>query len=857
MVPRGQFVGDFPKPFVDEYVHWLDLETGEVEFRPVESPWTDCPSNWRLHTRTGDTWASFRRISGDSAPPVNLIDIRSATFRILSRLLSALESPERIVITHTNQVLEASLSRLRLVFFVNQNSELECRSMPGYVIDEFQSCGTMFGLKNRLVLRPRNGSLGIPRRVIIPQGDIEFGLDGDFASVSIDTGEARHVHWLDYTIDTDLGRLTGSVDLRSKLYQCYLHALTSHCLPDPLLGHTGTEESLNMLQSATSLSFQRLHKDDAKLLDLISNLTPIRAYYPPHLRSMVTVEWNDLPVLSQHHDFHTASLSILDYARSMETLYDKPVDFPDIRPREVSLLTRAASRNSVYYPHDLQSLRYSSSSTQEDVVHKSRDVGDEESAEHVAYQTSWSVWNAKPWLPPKWLELWNELRSWPRGLIGPAQKRIFSLRYSSYWLTFDPAKDWLGIYDICQELGPNPQDSSSRIRLAFSLSAASFSKCSDDGPNRADIVPLLLIFATDTRFRVIRPSSSHYDLSHGTKPERSHLQSMIYGSRLPMDQTPYEVRANEWWRAAEERRKREYYSTTKSKALEAAQTIVAQWPERRCNLPQEWFNTRPCTESIEAYLESISRNIAFADFIRDLQTIFNSYKTTAPPIATYLFSPQFSTRPDSPKAISPSLRDVLMARTNPPPTKEEDLGYLIQEFRNSRPEESLRRLYGDELQNSFNDLLDKSAHFLFNRGIPPREALRHHRDICCQKKDALFSEISAVLAPSQESEKIIGVSGLWPRITPRSILRELSRIRVDTLADQWKEAITRYAVAFLKYQQSQRLLELSSQNRDEEILREAESSCEKVAAACSPDWLLIQVSSFPHKKHATTNGRCY
>ena len=67
------------------------------------------------------------------------------------------------------------------------------------------------------------------------------------------------------------------------------------------------------------------------------------------------------------------------------------------------------------------------------------------------------------------------------------------------------------------------------------------------------------------------------------------------------------------------------------------------------------------------------------------------------------------------------------------------------------------------------------------------------------------------------------------------------------LDDQWKLAITRYAVAFLKYQQSQRLLELSSQDRHEEFLQEAKTPCEEVAAACSPDWLLIQVSYFPTK----------
>ena len=892
---------------MDDYVHWLNLETGEVEFRPVESPWTPNPSNWRfyVHTKTMYTGGRndssrrgadgavlprqkvFRRIAGDGATAVDLIDIRSATFRMISSSLSALESPKHIIITRTNQALEASLPRLRLLFFVNPTSELECRSMPGYVIDEFRSSGTMIGLKDQLVLRPSNGSSEMPRRVIIPHGEIKFGLDGNFSTVSISTGSERKVDWHEYTIDTDLGRLTGNVSLRSKLYQCYLHALTSHCLPDPLLGHTGTEESLSILQSAALLSFQRLSEFDAKFLKLISDLTPHREYYS-HL-SMTKVLWNHLPVLSQHHDFHPAVLPIIDHAHSMEALYDKPVVF-GVPPREESLLNRAASRNRVYYPHDLQIPRYASSSIPKDVEHRSRDATDGGSEEHAAYQMSWSVWNAKPYLPRKWLKLWKKLRSWRS--IGPSNGQM-SLRYSRYWLSFNVAKDWLSIYDICQEaLSCNPQEV--KIKLAFSLSAATFS-----GFDRAEIVPLVLIFATDPRFgRLTPPPAPYFQLSDGTSPDRARLASIIYQCRRPIEQTP----ALTW---------RVHSKTIKRKEKEAAQRIVTQWrrrdvasgtcpfirfESRQYDLPlgnrswfkkrfkindlPRWFDTQRLGEMADDYLRSISRNIRFRAHIADLQVVLNSYKTTAP-IAnpTYTFSPQFSTRP--PKATSPSLRDVLTSRANCPQSKEdldslihestspslrdllssrtnfpqskEDLASLIQEFRDSG--KSLLRLYGDDLQQSYNDLLRKPARFPC---IPPSESLRHHRDLCSIKKDALFSEIANALAPDRELEKVISASGLWPRITPRSILCELSRNRVDTLADPWKRAITRYAAAFLKHQQSRRMIELSSQHRNEELLREAETACEEIAAAYSPDWLLIQVSSpFYPRRTQNANIRCY
>src|ERR1700761_1410107 len=64
LVPRAVFVDDFPKAFVDDCVHWLDLGTGEVEFRPVESPWTPDPCNWRLTFGVDGTRSVFRKISG-------------------------------------------------------------------------------------------------------------------------------------------------------------------------------------------------------------------------------------------------------------------------------------------------------------------------------------------------------------------------------------------------------------------------------------------------------------------------------------------------------------------------------------------------------------------------------------------------------------------------------------------------------------------------------------------------------------------------------------------------------------------------------------------------------------------------
>jgi len=291
--------GDFSRCLIDEYIHWLNLTTGELEFRPAGSPWTPSPSNWRLYIRKPGVHPRpmFLERSQDNSL-IRAIDVHSNTFDVVSGLLSSLESSTHIIAMYAAQTLEISLPRLRLSFFVNTNLELECRTIPGYVVDNTQSCGTIFGLKNKLVLCLSPTSLEEPqlsRRVIIPQGEISFTKNGHFTSVSINTDAGQHVRWHEYTIDTDLGCLTSDTGLGSKLYQCYLHALTSYCLPDPLLGHTGTEEALCILRGAACRSFRRLEVQEGKLLELISNLSPIRAYYARHVQSMASVKSQRCP----------------------------------------------------------------------------------------------------------------------------------------------------------------------------------------------------------------------------------------------------------------------------------------------------------------------------------------------------------------------------------------------------------------------------------------------------------------------------------------------------------------------------------------------------------------------------------
>ena len=853
LIPRPTLLGDFPRHFVYEYVHWLDLETRELEFRPAGSPWTPAPSNWRLYIPEPGAHphprAVLRKPSQDSSL-VELIDIRSKTFDMISSLLSPIESSEHIIITHASHSLEVSLPRLHLSFFVNSNWELECRSIPGYIVDKAQSCGTMFGLRNKLILcpRPKDSEKNLlPRRVIIPQGKIFFATDGGFTAISITTNARQHVRWHEYAIDTDLGCLKGNASLSSKLYLCYLHALTSHCLPDPLLGHTGTEEALYMLRSAACRSFQRLGKHEAKLLNSISNLTPDRVFYPPHLRSKATVKWDHrLPALSQHHDFYRVVHSILDHARALEAFYDQPVVF-DAPNRDQLLLNRAASRNKSYYPSDLQIQEQSSSP--DDIKYRSRDV----SVGLVAYRTSWSIWNEKPSLGPSLPGLWDLINRWDS--IGPASGKV-SLRYSRYWLEFDAKQDWIVIYNLCRH-AVKREPRSMKIGLSFCLSAAAYSNT-----NYADVIPFFIAVALDERCRELSPPLElSYTLSDGVNPERTRIENLVSRSARPITSIPtrfFKVKETDST-DVETQREEEYDTTIRRESSQVADSILRQWPHCRfVDFRERWFNDDECRQSVTEYIQSISRNQKLRDHVQSLDSVLRCYRNPIPPTREppYVFSPQIISNYSS--APSYPIFEVLLSRTNiPTPSTDEDLlppeadnlDILIKEFCDSS--QPLLRLYGDELSKSRCEQLGENASQSARGTVPSYDFLCLYHDECSQRKDELFSIISATLAPSQEMERTCGIAGLWPRITPRSILSLLTQHRIGALPDQWKIVIRHYAVALLKYQQSIRLLELLSMQKHEEVIREIEAirnNANNVLVESTPDWLLVQVSPFHCRK---------
>src|SRR5438477_390422 len=117
------------------------------------------------------------------------------------------------------------LPRRRLGFRYSLGElKIHSHQYQGMVIDADQRIGSLFGLKTKLILKYERGVED--RLALIPEGRVKYSTTTTShvsVSVELDTAWTTHA----YQVDEVLGRLIDNGSLQSKLFLCYLHALTS------------------------------------------------------------------------------------------------------------------------------------------------------------------------------------------------------------------------------------------------------------------------------------------------------------------------------------------------------------------------------------------------------------------------------------------------------------------------------------------------------------------------------------------------------------------------------------------------------------------------------------------------------
>ncbi|KAG8733067.1 hypothetical protein FRC10_000456, partial [Ceratobasidium sp. 414] len=862
LIPHSKLANDLPFFLSSDYHHWVDLKTGVVEFRPLVSPWSSDENNWRLEF-SGSS-ATFMRQAGEKGSAL-LTDMHSRFFKDIARQIDPLEASQYLHVTQSSRdpaKITVELPRMKLAFFVNENMQLESSNLRGQIIDEAQSTGTMLGLCNQLVLRAKDPvAKSLPRSsvVLIPYGEVDFGLQNHHARVTINRGSARHVNFFQYKVDTDLGCLAGNnTSLTGRLFKIYLHAVTSHCLADSLTGRTGTEEALYELSEAATSSFDQIDQEQAQLLQLIGALTPQRVYYPAHLRAMQTTQWISLPPLAQHHAFCAAANSILERARALQLFNPLTFDLDlYITKFDVTLLKRAAYRTRIYYPSDITArlptvLEESDSNNCRYEGRDHRPTGWTDNGQLASWASGLvhGRWGKPTYTP---CNLVSQMESWGN-VCGPSQNP--NLTYSTDWLHLSLPLSWITLYNLSRQ-------SANQYKLGVCLAAAMYS-----GQLPQSLVPVLAAFATNPAFRCqAPPTHSSYQLSDRYRPTQDRIQALISSACWHIEATPAnniprntDESADDWGR----RRQNNYDTNISSLKSQLTQTWFNCWPSTP-SAPSgpysSWFNTTSCLEQVRSYFDSCSRNVDLQNHLHDVERNLSSGPTT--PSLGFTSMPSALPRPGSRPIPSTcplsslhldrlmqrraclNLKDVLLESTlsvstnQGPPPDTASLQQLLAEFHtiSARP---IHRRYGTDLETSRKDLALAAAPVLPSQ-LPSSQLLEENRRRYQGDLKATFEKIKDSLGPTSSIETIASEAGIWPRLTPRSILGRLALWARSSTPRDWEGWLIKYARAYIEYQRSQRLISLAMERKHEEFYKELNHSSAPDAEvpADDPDWLLI------------------
>ncbi|KAF9221820.1 hypothetical protein BS17DRAFT_710204 [Gyrodon lividus] len=850
LIPQRKLQQDLPTPLVEGHAHWLSLSDWTIEVRPLDKRWERRSENWQIYLAPG----SYSMRQGSAM----LVDIRSQTWTMIADLLEPLERRDNLFITFFPYQsvrgipaprLVVELPRYGISFFVDNDGDLQSFNMRDMVYDKNQSIGTMFGLVNQLVLRPKIqvGEELIQRCVLIPEGDVSFKRHGHHVQVKINT-PLRRVTYETYKVDTELNCLTGNVGLTNKLYRAYLHAVTSSgCSTDPLTGKTGTEEALSILKSANCQSFMKMDPHAPKLLSLIGSLVPQRLWYPPHLHHMQNVEWKCLPATSQHHGLYFAAESIKKrWERDQMFRENQPISFP-FPIHELHLLERASLRAAPLYPHAFSDPVPRGKC---DTTYGSRDLVRAGNEDH-AYSTAFAVF--------KWASTQNtigdilqQLQSWGGTLHRHAPG--FSLRYSKDWLRPDLSETWLTAYDACRR-----SDIRQRPKLLFSLAAMAYgsSKCKD-------LVPTLLAFATVPAFSTIDPPPyKSFELSDGFVPSTHILREYILSTARRLEDSPERSIPKRFWETDSEwstRQRSEYDQRLNSDTDAAVKELLAGWPRRSppsCrSLSTSSFDLSSLANKLDPLFTSCYQNLQLQEHLSHVQQILDRAHASAPVLESFTFQPSSGKHtPDAPVVTLPYLFKRPALRLQPIPRlphgvahsdelslKSVRLRQLIDGLRGNA-QSRFQEQYAEDLRLSEEAFRSQTSVVAIQESVQhTEEVLRQHY---AQLRGRYFQDFEALkqsLNPKSTNEGAVSCSGQWPRITVKIMLQSLASTSRITPPDNWRESITSFALLTLEVQRCRRLLVHAMKNESEELSKElTNEGCDGWEAELHPDWLLIQL----------------
>lgn len=844
LLPHHVFVDDLPTVFVTGYVHWLDVVSQEIELRPLAQRWRSDLEHWRIRYQLKGTSNLLLRDR-------KLIDIRSKTCYSIMNIFGSLEVVEHVHVTFSNdQRLEVALPRYDLRFFLNHNGEFQCYEL-GKIVDPDQSVGTLIGLKSRLVL---SGILPLARKhdrvVLIPEGQVSLAQKGSHVEATI-TVLGPEIRLLRYHIDATLGQLKGDGDMFSIIYKAYLHAITSNMLPDPFTECTGTEEAISLLRQR---SLGLIKPPDERTVDVLKNvaaLTPRREFYPDHLKIMQQVRWHKtLSMLTQHDDF----LPLADDIITSGDLY--LVFHPEARPadslckrRNPHLLQRAQIRNSCF-----RSSKFGGEINvrDHDSKYRARDCVTETARGTRSFEIASLV---QDW--PKELEVSENLK-----------KDLHSIGIvSGFGTPFDAAKpiselldvrfsdSWAPLHYVCRTSSQN--DDTYHLLFLFAIIAY--------GKKMLSLTTLrtLLAFAFIPKLRKISIPAHfpYFEPRKGKSWDEDALRDVIL-SHMKSYNGSGKRRDRARWNTENER----YDAQSKEQAKNILVEYKRQWP---CKTP------KTPSESLSSHLdwETASQTISDLFYIWTANGKLRKYLGLVQPILNniYLessFSEYTATnwhlvqepQPTHESRPLPSLSSLMLGLA-PASLSKPDVLKIVRPLKSTQKNERLRALIAairsDSERNNHHllrrhyrdDLLASYDTFSNYKEQVNPQRLPHqltdtvfNRLTCESEVSGILKVIQDVLGARSPVSRLLELAGLWPRLTIRSLLVNLSTRSSKPLTQPWKRCFLALGESVTLLQRARRLVLTGERNDISTFCVEIENEGHQSWDMDQwPDWLLIEI----------------
>ncbi|KAI8963576.1 hypothetical protein F5Y11DRAFT_144057 [Daldinia sp. FL1419] len=845
-IPKSVFTSskgfDLPAELTENCVHWLNLGTECLEIRRMPAIWVKRQRDWEIDipNRTA------------TRGNVNLVDTQSSVFSQIARMLQFFEHPERLTVSQPLKGrLQVELRHLDLSFFVNNNGLLECRQLNAE-IDPNQDAGTWYGLQSMIVLRD---TISGDRSVIVPLGQIDYNRNG--MHVSMRTSKAQN--YGRYKIDDILGRLSCPPEPRLLYMKALCHALTSFCLPDPLTGKTGTDEAFSILRSGASQPWDPLGASTHPTLTTLAALAPKRVYYPPPMKRLQTVSWNDkLTTTIQHDGFETLVQEITTRSNQLHRFHGTAVvsiDFSEAK----HLRDRGEMQRKLYERpiEDAATLIFS------DGIYTPRDRKKTQRAVHV-YEIARQILTSST----SSLQMRNTLKT----LLESSEVIGGFHGESGSYTGKEPLIDQIeeSVYEKWGSLVQFCRHTDHTAPLLFRLGLLAF----HTNPNM-EIIRCFPAFSLIHQIKRLKPPryGGFYDFKSRERPPVDLLQALITSARLPFEPR---IRRGGAWKDRDGRNSQEHEDFCEAQGRILAGRLAQQWPVQISKISTEILgvqaiNVPLALEKIQPEWERRLENIKLASYVDRVQTVLNSLN--GPRDSSVLLdwtgaSPAFTGRRSF--RVIPSVAQDLVTKSAPnldnmvpniqlntgnesrysethrAPTKDPfneatELGAILHSF--ERSQNLIRQKYSKDLLQSLAALKDTGQPDTQNL-VPALKEVNQAIEQFGRTISEHHEQIYNALANGDSRFQWLRLGAIWPCASPSEMLIFLRSSLTYNVSSSMKGALVSYGVAITNLQRLKRLrsavLRGNKRACNEELHNPGHENWSPLELS---DWLLLEIDS--------------